>query len=135
MALKTIEKAGAAYSETAGKIFAVEWSVLKQLRHPGLPIIFDIIDREDMLILVMDYFQGKTLDQLLQEQGTQPKKLVIEWGIQLCDILEYLHSNIPPIIYRDMKPSNIIQQPNGRLVLVDFGSAYEYGSHEAVVRY
>jgi len=131
--LKTIKKTGTAYSEIAKKTFAMEWSVLKKLRHPGLPIIFDIIDRDDMFILVMDYFQGKTLSQLLQEQGAQPQKLVIEWGIQLCDILEYLHSNTPPIIYRDMKPSNIIQQPNGRLALVDFGSAYEYGSYEGVL--
>jgi len=131
--LKTIEKTGTAYHEMAGKTFVTEWSMLKKLHHPGLPILFDVIDRDDLFILVMEYFQGKTLSQLLLEQGAQPQRLVIEWGLQLCDILEYLHNNTPPIIYRDMKPSNIIQRPDGQLALVDFGSAYEYGSYEAAL--
>lgn len=131
--LKTIEKTGTAYHEMAGKTFVTEWSMLKKLRHPGLPILFDVIDGNDLFILVMEYFQGKTLSQLLQEQGAQPQRLVIEWGLQLCGILEYLHNNTPPIIYRDMKPSNIIQRPDGQLALVDFGSAYEYGAYEAAL--
>lgn len=74
----------------------------------------------------MDYIEGNSLKTALQEYGAQSQKNVIKWAKQLCDVLGYLHSQNPPIIYRDMKPANIMLKPDGNVVLIDFGTAREY---------
>ena len=74
----------------------------------------------------MDYIQGNSLNKALKEYGAQPQEYVIEWAKQLCDVLGYLHSRKPPIIYRDMKPSNIMLKPDGNVTLIDFGTAREF---------
>ena len=96
----------------------VETDILKNLNHPNLPSIIDVIDREDSFLIVMDYIEGKALSDVLKEYGAQPQEYVIEWAKQLCDVLGYLHSRVPPIIYRDMKPSNVMLKPDGNLTLV-----------------
>lgn len=73
----------------------------------------------------MDYIEGVPLKSAF-EYGAQPQEYVIEWGKQLCDVLSYLHSQDPPIIYRDMKPSNVMLKPDGNLALIDFGTAREF---------
>ena len=103
-----------------------EINVLKNLAHPGLPMILDLIDTYDMLLLVMTYVEGESLERLLKRQGAQSQEHVINWGKQLCDILGYLHSRTPPIIYTDIKPANIILRSDGQLVLIDFGTALKY---------
>lgn len=102
---------------------ATEGNMLKQLSNPHLPGIYDIIEARDSFMLVMDYVEGKSLDIVIKERGAQTEQNIYDWGIQVCDVLEYLHSQTPPIIYRDMKPANIILQPNGNIVLIDFGTA------------
>lgn len=67
----------------------------------------------------MDYIEGNSLKTALQEYGAQSQKNVIKWAKQLCDVLGYLHSQNPPIIYRDMKPANIMLKPDGNVVLID----------------
>lgn len=104
----------------------VETDILKNLNHPNLPSIIDVIDREDSFLIVMDYIEGKALSDVLKEYGAQPQEYVIEWAKQLCDVLGYLHSRVPPIIYRDMKPSNVMLKPDGNLTLIDFGTAREF---------
>ena len=74
----------------------------------------------------MDYIQGNSLNKALEEYGAQPQENVIEWAKQLCDVLGYLHSRVPPIIYRDMKPANIMLKPDGNVTLIDFGTAREF---------
>lgn len=74
----------------------------------------------------MDYIEGNPLSSALEESGAQPQNQVIAWAIQLCDVLGYLHAQSPPIIYRDMKPSNIMLKPDGNLTLIDFGTAREF---------
>lgn len=106
--------------------FEVEISMLRKLKHKGLPSIIDIIDQGDNFLIVMDYIEGNTLEKVLHESGAQPQKKVIDWAIQLCDVLEYLHSRKPAIIYRDMKPSNIMLRSDGSVVLIDFGTAREF---------
>lgn len=103
-----------------------EIEMMKRLKHPHLPSIVDVIEKEDSLLIVMDYIEGQSLEAVLEEQGIQKKETVLFWGKQLCDVLEYLHSQNPPIIYRDMKPGNVMQKPDGTLVLIDFGAAREY---------
>lgn len=103
-----------------------EANILKKVDHPVLPRIVDIIDKAGTVYVVMDYIQGLALDKILKEEGAQPQEKVIEWAKELASALDYLHSLEPPIIYRDMKPSNIMLQPDGRVKLIDFGTAKEY---------
>ena len=102
--------------------------LMKRLDHPSIPRIVDIIDHEDdsQIYIVMDYVEGESLDKILDEFGAQPQELVIEWSKQICDTLAYLHAQKPPIIYRDMKPANIMLKPEGNIKLIDFGIAREY---------
>lgn len=102
----------------------VNW--MKRLDHPCLPHIVDIIDTEEMIYLVMDYIEGKSLERILMEQGAQSEKKVVEWAKQICAALSYLHTQTPPIIYRDMKPANIMLKPDGNVKIIDFGIAREY---------
>ena len=104
----------------------VETNLLKQLRHSNLPTIVDVIDSDENFLIVMDYIEGNTLEKLLYENGAQDQEKVVSWAIQLCDVLDYLHSRTSPIIYRDMKPSNIMLKSDGNVVLIDFGTAREY---------
>lgn len=103
-----------------------EANMIKKLDHPSLPRIVDIINKENFIYVVMDYIEGEPLSNILNKQGAQPQELVIHWAIELCGVLDYLHRQTPPIIYRDMKPSNIMLQPNGNIKLIDFGIAREY---------
>lgn len=104
----------------------VEAGLMKKLDHPALPRIVDIINSEETICIIMDYIEGETLDKILEKYGAQPEEVVVEWAMQLCDVLMYLHSQKPPIIYRDMKPGNIMLKPEGNLKLFDFGIAREY---------
>ena len=103
-----------------------EIEMMKRLKHAHLPSVVDVIEGENSLLIVMDYIEGRSLDSLLSEGGAQPQDVVIEWAQQLCDVLFYLHSRIPPVIYRDMKPANVMLRPDGNLMLIDFGAAREY---------
>lgn len=104
----------------------VETNLLKKLNHPNLPSIIDVIDREDCFLIVMDYIEGNTLSDALKVKKRLDCEAVIEWAKQLCDVLEYLHTRQPAIIYRDMKPSNIMLKPDGTVMLIDFGIAREF---------
>ncbi|WP_338473279.1 serine/threonine-protein kinase [Niallia sp. XMNu-256] len=103
-----------------------EANMIKRLDHPSLPRIVDIIDHESVIYVIMDYIEGEPLSNILEEYGAQPQELVIEWAIQLCEVLDYLHTCDPPIIYRDMKPANVMLKPDGNIKLIDFGIAREY---------
>lgn len=103
-----------------------EAEFMKRLDHPTLPGIVDIIESEDELYVVMDYIEGESLDKVLKKYGAQPEEKVIGWAVQLCGVLGYLHSLDPPIIYRDMKPANIMLKPDGNIKVIDLGIAREY---------
>lgn len=111
-----------------------EANMLKKLDHPALPRIVDIIDNGKVICVVMDYIEGVPLSRVIKEKGAQPEDAVIDWAKQLCNVLDYLHTREKPIIYRDMKPANIMLQtdhsdkdhPYGRIKLFDFGIAREY---------
>ena len=125
-AIKEIRKDGTQNFDVVKQGLIVETDMLKRLDHPHLPSIIDVIDGEGSFLIVMDFIEGKTLKELLEEYGPQPQENVIDWAKQLCDVLGYLHSRKPPIIYRDMKPSNVMLKPDGNVVLFDFGTAREY---------
>ena len=102
--------------------------MMKALDHPAIPTIVDIIDHKDKdcIYIVMDYVEGESLDKVLAEYGAQPQDMVIDWAKQICDAMGYLHSQKPPIIYRDMKPANVMLKPEGNIKIIDFGIAREY---------
>ncbi len=103
-----------------------EANLIKKFDHPSIVRIVDIIDNDDVIYIIEDYIEGQTLDRILYEYGAQPQELVIEWGIKLCEALNYLHSLDPAIIYRDMKPANIMLTPSRNIKIIDFGIAREY---------
>ena len=107
--------------------FLAEANILKRLQHPMLPRIVDIFEDEEQILIVEDFVEGITLEDLLKQQGKVDEALALQWLRGLCGVLRYLHTQQPhPIIYRDMKPSNIMLQPDGSLKLIDFGIAREY---------
>ena len=103
-----------------------EANMIKQLDQPSIVRIVDIIDNPDVIYIIEDYIEGETLNTILEENGAQPQELVIEWAMQICESLEYLHTRKPAIIYRDMKPSNVMLKPDGNIKIIDFGIAREY---------
>jgi len=108
----------------ANEYFAREADTLAQLKHQAIPAITDRFELANRHYLVMEYVEGRNLEEELAARGEPlPEGLVIDIARQLCDVLAYLHGLAPPIIYRDMKPSNVMIHPKGRVVLVDFGIA------------
>ena len=103
-----------------------EANFMKRLDHPAIPRVVDIIDTGASIFVVMDYVNGTALNKAMREQGEPfDQDEVIDWGIQLCDVLEYLHGLRPPVIYRDMKPSNVMLRDDGSVKVIDFGIATE----------
>lgn len=109
------------------KTLTAESDILKKLNHPALPRIVDVIETEDKIYIVQDFIEGISLDKYVENSGRLPEEKVVKWGLQICDVLTYLHHFKPhAIIYRDMKPANIILTPWGDIKLVDFGIAREF---------
>lgn len=109
-----------------------EIEIQKRLYHLNLPRIADVFRDEQGLYIVESNIEGITLDKLLKRHGSFELDKVIDWSLELCDILKYLHSIKPkPIIYRDMKPANIILSQGSRLVLVDFGISQELCEYQS----
>ena len=125
-AIKEVRKDGVHDYEVVKQGLVAEIDMLKRLSHPHLPSIIDVIDGTDSFLIVMDYVEGNPLDKAIEATGAQSQENVIDWAKQLCDVLGYLHSRQPPIIYRDMKPANVMLKPDGSVVLIDFGTAREY---------
>ncbi|MBI3161582.1 MAG: serine/threonine-protein kinase [Chloroflexi bacterium] len=111
--------------QTIVQNFEREANLLATLNHPAIPRIYDYFSRDDRSYLVLEFIHGKDLETVIGDaNGFLPEDQVISWAIQLCDVLTYIHGHKPdPIIFRDMKPSNVMINHNGDVVLVDFGIA------------
>ena len=111
--------------EQIAEQFRIEASTLARLDHPNLPKVSDYFSIDGREYLVMDFVEGRDLQEILQEsqrRGEQLKEIqVLAWATQLLDALEYMHSQDPPVVHRDIKPSNIKVTPRGTVKLVDFG--------------
>ncbi len=104
--------------------FKAEAQMLANLKHINLPSVTGYFTEGARHFLVMEYIEGMTLDEYLEHNNAPfPERRVLGWARQLCDVLDYLHSQQPPIIFRDMKPGNIMLMRNGRVKLIDFGIA------------
>jgi peptide/nickel transport system substrate-binding protein len=112
--------------------FEREAQILFKLRHPGLPVVFDYFSEPDQgLYLVMDFVEGKNLEEIQQDSGGAINEAdAVNWISQVCEALEYLHGYNPPVIHRDIKPQNIIITPAGKAMLVDFGVAKLYHAQQ-----
>ena len=116
--------ASADEQEQATAQFQREAAILAHLSHPNLPNVYDYFAEDDHFFLVMDYIEGETLaDRLARSPGGVPVETVMEWAAQLCDVLDYLHRQQPPVIFRDLKPANVMVTPDGAVKLIDFGVA------------
>lgn len=132
-AVKEIQKNARDENDEAVSQSAIaEANMIKSLDHPYIVRITDIIELEDVIYIVEDFVEGQTLGEILAKEGPQPQERVIKWAIQLCEALEYLHTREHPIIYRDMKPANVMLRTEGdnwdndKIKIIDFGIARTY---------
>jgi serine/threonine protein kinase len=105
--------------------FEQEAKMLVSLSHPNLPQVADYFSEGGRQYLVMEYVEGETLEGILQKvSGFLPEAHVVDWAVQICGVLEYLHNQKPkPIIFRDLKPANVMLAKDGKIKLIDFGIA------------
>lgn len=127
-AVKQIEKSGDSW--TCGFARREAETVLK-LDYPYFPEIVDILQTEEADYIVMEYLQGETAGARLRRLGPQPVQEVVRWAKDLCLMLSYLHGQKPSMVYCDMKPDNIMIQPEGNLRLIDFGAVLELRQKDA----
>lgn len=105
------------------ELFQKEFNILKNLNHTGVPKVVDCFSEGARHYMVMERVDGRTLENILEE-GIPDLQNVLTWALKICDILEHLHSLRPsPLIFRDLKPSNVMVTSRGRVILVDFGIA------------
>jgi len=113
--------------QEATDAFHREAQFLMELTHSSLPHIYGHFSEGGNWYLVMDFIKGETLEEHLARQGGHlPLKDVLDLGIKLCDVLEYLHARQPPVVFRDLKPGNVILTPDHRVYLIDFGIARHF---------
>src|SRR5260221_6676739 len=135
VAVKEMSQRGLTTQEIAeaADAFKREALLLAGLMHPNLPRIYDHFFDVGRWYLVMDFIEGETLEGYLASSGKSylPVEEVLDIGIQLCSVLYYLHTQQPPIIFRDLKPANVIRTANGHLYLIDFGIARHFKPGQA----
>src|SRR5215467_1789016 len=130
LAVKEMSHSGLSPQEIieAAENFKREALLLAGLKHPNLPSIYDHFSEAGRWYLVMDFIEGETLEEHLNKepQGRLSVEETLRIGMQLCMVLGYLHGRQPPIIFRDLKPANIMITPDGHLYLIDFGIARHF---------
>ena len=131
--IKEMKRKGIKNVEAVKKSIEEEKKILTSLDHPFLPKIIDVVPHEDSSLIIMEYVEGNNLAEVLKRDGVQTQKDVIQWAIDICEVLDYLHYGAEKkIIHKDMKPSNIMLKPKNErtgkreIKLIDFGTSKEY---------
>jgi len=139
IAIKEMSRAGLspAQIQEAEAAFEREAEILIKLQHPNLPHIYDHFTEGERSYLAMDFIEGQTLEEYLEKAGGSvlPLERVLAWGEELCEVLDYLHTRQPPIVFRDLKPSNVMISEREHVFLIDFGIARVFKpgqSHDTV---
>jgi serine/threonine protein kinase len=110
----------------AKELFDREARLLVKLDHPRIAKVFDHFVENSRDYLVIEYIPGQSLRQLVTRDGAQDEDLVLDWALEITDILHYLHTQQPPIIHRDVSPDNLLLREDGTLFMIDFGAANEF---------
>ncbi len=139
VAVKEMSQSGLSAAELAEatRAFKHEALLLAGLKHPNLPSIYDQFTENGRWYLVMDFIEGQTLETVLEKkaaaggQGSLPVEQALSIAIQLCSVLDYLHTRQPPIIFRDLKPANVMLTANDHIYLIDFGIARHFKPGQA----
>ncbi len=128
LAIKELERSTGEEAQDELKGYVQEATLLVKLKHPNLPLVTDAFIENGRFYLVMDYIEGVTLESLIRQSGTSGLDCsrVVDWSLQIAEVLSYLHQQVPPVIFRDVKPANIMLQPDGMVKLIDFGIARRF---------
>lgn len=130
--MRPAEELQPAELEENRRLFLQEAELLSKLSHPSLPLVADLFEYQGRPTMVMEFVAGQTLEDRIRDANAPLlEQQVIGYGIQVARVLHYLHTRTPPIIYRDLKPSNIMSTPEGVLKLIDFGVARTYKERKA----
>lgn len=123
--------------QTVVQNFEREANILATLSHPSIPRIFDYFTLDNRSYLVLDLINGQDLEAIINNtDGFLSEEQILHWAIELCDVLEFLHNHKPdPIIFRDMKPSNVMINQHNHIILVDFGIAkpFQFGQKGTMI--
>lgn len=118
---------GAGQIIEATETFNREVSILSELNHPNLPQLYENFSDTEHWYLVMDFIEGQTLEEYAQKcGGNLPFAEVLALAEQICRVLDYLHTRQPPVIFRDVKPANMLRTSTGKIFLIDFGIARRF---------
>lgn len=113
----------------AQELFEREARILKALHHPGIPKYYDFFVESSKKYLAMELVNGQDLEKLIMETGPVTQSRAIAWMVETCDVLDYIHSQNPPLIHRDIKPANLMARTSdNRIVVLDFGAVKEIGT-------
>lgn len=110
----------------ASELFAREAQLLAKIDHPNIVKVMEYFVEDGRHYMLMDYIPGQDLRQFIRQNGAQRETIVVDWGIQIVNIMKYLHELDPPIIHRDLTPDNLVLRDDGNIVLIDFGAANEF---------
>ena len=124
--VKEVDKTSKEYDDSS---IRREYEIHRRLDHPAIPRIVDIIEHDDALYIIMDKIDGENLLKILKTRGIPRQETVVSWMLDVCDAISYLHRFDPPILYRDMKPANIMLTEDQRIKVVDFGISKDYDAN------
>lgn len=127
LALKEVPVRNTDQGKRQAKAVVAEVSLLKSLSHPSIPRILKMTHDEHSILIIMDYIEGYSLRSLIAKKNYIEEALIVKWGLALCDTLKYLHNRNPKVIYRDLKPHNVMLSNENHLFLMDFGISREVG--------
>ena len=125
--MKVCDKMDKRYVLAMRENLLMEPYMTSKLYHLGSPKMIDVIENERYICIVREYIEGQSLEKIVKKYGPQPVEKVVDWSKQICELLSNLHCQEPKLIYRDVKPSNIILKPDGKIMFIDFGIMQESG--------